>query len=84
MIFLHMMMFSLKRNRIELAMAHAALSRQRPRELADLRRRSLEVDRFQAIFVIEMAMHRRHRQVVVIEPHAGQPLGKLARERFIE
>jgi hypothetical protein len=73
-----MMVFGFKGNQVQLAMTHSALGHQHPGELPDLRGPTLENDRFQAVFVIEMAMHRRHRQVVVIMLHAGQPLGKLA------
>ena len=73
-----MMVFGFKGNQVQLAMTYAALGHQQPGELPDLRGPTLENDRFQAVFVIEMAMHRRHRQVVVIMLHAGQPLGKLA------
>ena len=36
-----------------------------------------ENDRFQAVIVIQMTMHRRHRQVMMIMLQTRQPLGQL-------
>src|SRR5574343_1396573 len=72
------MVFSFQRDDVELAVANAALGHQRIGELPDIGRRAFENHAFQAVVVVEMAVHGRHRQVVVGVLQAGQALGQFA------
>src|SRR5574343_1599148 len=71
-----MVMLGLQCNHVELAVADAAFGHQRVGKLSDIGRCPLEDDAFQTIVVIEMTVHGRHRQIVVIMLQPGQALGQ--------
>src|SRR5574343_1771380 len=72
------MVFGFEGDHVELAVANAAFGHQGVGELSDVGRRALEDHAFQAVVVVEMAVHGGHGQVVVVVLQAGQPFGQFA------
>ena len=72
------LLIDLDGDEIELAVADTALGHHRLGELADRRRRSAQESSLEAVLVIEMRVHRRHRQIVMIMLDRRQSLGKFA------
>lgn len=73
-----MAMLGFQRHHVEMTMAHAAFGDQRIGELSDIRLLPLENDAFQTMIVIEMGVHRCHRQIVMIMLQRGQALRQFA------
>lgn len=63
---------------VQLAVMHTALRAHFIRELRDRSRRTAKDDRLQTVVVIEVRVHRRHRQVVMFMLHRCQPLAEVA------
>ena len=59
---------------VELAVMNATLGCQLIGKAPHIRSRTLEDNGFDAMLVVQVAMHARHRQVVVVVLQAGQPL----------
>ena len=75
---MRMLLIDLDGDEIELAVADTALGHHRLGELADRRRRSAQEGRLETVLVIEMRVHRRHRQIVMIMLDRRQALGQFA------
>lgn len=78
MFIMRVVVFGLKGDQVQMTMPHAALGTQCVGKAPDIGRWPAQDHRLQTIIVIEMTVHRRHRQVVVIVLQAGQPFGQFA------
>lgn len=73
-----MVMFGLQRNHIEVAVTHTAFGDQHIGKLSDIRLLALENDAFQTMIMIEMGVHRRDRQIMMIVLQGRQALRQFA------
>src|SRR5574343_1934414 len=67
------MVFGFQRDHVELAVADAAFGHQGVGKVPDVGGRTLEDHAFQAVVVVEVAVHGSHGQVGVVVLQAGQP-----------
>jgi hypothetical protein len=74
-------MIDLGRNKMELAVTHAALVCGLVRERSQLGGRAAQDGNLQAGIVVEMDMHRRHLQIVMVMLRFGELLAKRPRRR---
>lgn len=72
------MVFGLQRDYIQISMTYAAFRNQGIGKTPDIGGQAFQNDCFQAVFVVEMAVHGRHRQIVMIVLQTHQPLGQFA------
>jgi len=72
---------NLGRNKMELAVTHAALACGLVRERSQLGGRATQDGNLQAGIVVEMDMHRGHLQIVMAMLRFGEPLAERARRR---
>ena len=72
------LIFELDRNRDKASVAHAAFGGDVPSKTLNVARRTPQHRHFHAAVVIEMDMHRRNRQVVVVVKRASQALCQFA------
>ena len=68
----------LHRDQVELAVADATLGGNRIRKPAHVARATLKHHALNAVFMVEVRMHRRDRQVVMVMLDAHQALGQVA------
>ena len=76
---MRMAMFRFDGDHVELPMANPAFSHQALGEAHDRFSSSLEDDGLEAVFMVEMDVHRSHRQVVVIVLDRRQTFGQFPR-----
>jgi hypothetical protein len=65
------MLLSLQRNHIQFAVTDATFSNQGISKLPDICCRAFQDHRLKTVFVIEMSMHRRHGQIMMIMLQTG-------------
>lgn len=73
-----MLVFGLQRYYIKLPITYAAFRHKGIGKTSDVGAQALQNDRFQAVFVVQMAVHGRHRQIVMIVLQTYQPFGQFA------
>ncbi len=76
MLGVRMVAFFLKCDQVQFAVSNPAFRHQQIGKVANFGGGTLENHRFKAMIVVKVAVHRRHRQVVVIVLQTGQALGQ--------